>query len=170
MSINLNSLMEEDTRQGRLLGGGDAWAQSKRMSRRYPGKEKEIYANKRRSIDYVMRTHRSPENHTLRACKQEGCSRMHCEMAQWIHGWHCVMLFLPFHWGLHENFPLWLRNQDSKCICHTRCKITPCGCCFFTFPSSSLKSRQGGVYGQLSWTIHSCLAAREAGKMSIVHF
>lgn len=56
--------MEGDIRQGRLFGGGYAWAQSKRMSRRYPGEEKEIYANKRRNIDYIMRTQKSWEPHS----------------------------------------------------------------------------------------------------------
>ena len=100
-------------------------------------------------------------------CKQEWSSRLHCTAAPWRHGCHSMTLFLPHPGDCMGIDSSWIRNQDSKCSCHTSCRMTPGVPCFFTLLISNWGPRQGT---SLSWDVVPWLAAREAGKVSILHF
>ena len=94
----------------------------------------------------------------------QGCTvqRLHGDMAVTV--WHSSYPSTGDRVGIDSS---WIRNQDSKCSCHTSCKMMPGVPCSFTFLTSNLEPRQGT---QLSRDVVPCLAAREAGKVSILHF
>lgn len=62
--------------------------------------------------------------------------------------------------GTAWELTLWLRNQDSKCSCHTSWKMTPGIPYFLTFLTSDLESTQGHVVCWTRWWIHAKLQGR----------